>query len=100
MKKVVLSFNAERTLSEYYENVQGLRYTDMPQRVFHYRRIIDVLMSIDHYLDNVKPLASSLFLDIDNICKVQFAIESNQTEIIIEAIYFNHDIQKWQSYHY
>jgi hypothetical protein len=48
-KKVVLSRDAERTMNEYYENVQGYRYTDMPQRVFHYRRIIDVLMNIDEY---------------------------------------------------
>ena len=100
MKKIVLSFDAERTLSEYYENVQGFRNTDMPQRVFHYRRIIDVLMNIDNYLDDVKCLNDSMFIDIDRICKVQFAIESNQTEIVIEAIYFNRDIRKRQAYHY
>jgi len=100
VKKVVLSANAERTLTEYYENVQGYHRTDMPQRVFHYRRIIDVLINIDNYLDEIKILDDSMFIDIDNICKVRFAIENNQKEIIIEAIYFNQNIKKWQTYHY
>ncbi|GHT31811.1 hypothetical protein FACS189434_02260 [Bacteroidia bacterium] len=95
-----MSYDAERTLNEYYENVQGLHYTDMQQRVFHYRRIIDVLINIDVYFDDVKSWNDSLIIDIDNFCKVQFVIDSNQTEVFIEEIYFNYDIHQWQTYHY
>ena len=88
MMQIVLSPKASQTMDNYFENYIGSQNkNDMNQRAFHYSRILKCLSqmdSLESYVINGKN-----FVDIDDICRVEYRIENNNTEILIKDIYFN-----------
>ena len=88
MMQIVLSPKASQTMDNYFENYIGSQNkNDMNQRSFHYSRILKCLSqmdSLESYVINGKN-----FVDIDDICRVEYRIENNNTEILIKDIYFN-----------
>ena len=88
MRQIVLSPKASQTMDNYFENYVGSQNkNDMNQRAYNYSRILKSLFQInimETYVVNGKN-----FIDIENICKVEYKIENNDTEIVIKDIYFN-----------
>ena len=85
--KVILSPNAKWIMDIYFESYQGSQNnSDMRQRAFRYSRIISCLAHLNAYTDDVYIFNGKNCLDIDNICRVEFAKEDN--EILIEDIVF------------
>jgi len=98
MKEVVLSPLARHTLDYYFENVQGFRRTDMQQRAYHYRKIINTMANIDTIFEDAVTINGNNLIEIDNICVVEFSIKNDI--VLIKEIYFNHNIHQWQEYNY
>lgn len=90
MMQVVLSPKASQTMDNYFENYIGFQNrSDMNQRAYNYSRILKCLSQInimETYVVNGKN-----FIDIDDICKVEYRIENNNVEVVIKDIYFNQD---------
>ena len=88
--QIVLSPKAYQTMNNYFENFVGSQNkNDMNQRAYHYSRILKCLSQIDSleaYIVNGKN-----FVDIDNICRVEFEIANNNTEIVVMDIQFNNN---------
>ena len=93
---VVLSPNARRVMDIYFENYQGSpNNNDMLKRAFNYSRIIKCLADIDVYIDDWYVSDNKNCLEIDNICRVEFAKEYDN--ILIENIIFFTDPFDWQN---
>ena len=90
MMQVVLSPKASQTMENYFENYVGSQNrNDITQRAYHYSRILKCLSQIncfDTYIVNEKN-----FVDIDDICRVEYKIENNNTEVVIKDVHFNND---------
>ena len=73
----------------YFENYQGSYYdNDMQKRAFNYSRVIKCLAYIDLFLDDIYTKNDKKYIDIENICTVEFSLENNQSEILIKNIFF------------
>jgi hypothetical protein len=84
---VVLSQLARCVMDIYFESYQGTpKNNDMQKRAFNYSRIINCLAHFDAYTENTYIFNGKNCLDIDNICRVEFA--KNQDEILIVNINF------------
>ena len=86
MKTIVLSDNAKFTLDEYFHNYCGVSLTDMPQRAYHYRRLINILSNVNSFLNEVYMVNDKNYIEIDNICVVEFEIKENLSEVAIMDI--------------
>ncbi len=90
MIQIVLSPKASQTMDNYFENYIGTQNkNDMNQRAHHYSRILKCLSQINHmdtYIVNEKN-----FVDIDDICRLEFEITNNDTQIVVMEIYFNNN---------
>ena len=84
MKNVTFDPPAAESVWTYFDNYQR----DMPQRAFHISRIRSCLAYIEAYFEDVYTFDGKNFIDIDNICRVEFSIESNYSGIIVKNIYF------------
>jgi len=88
MREVILSDSAQWVMDYYFENYQGSYYNnDMQKRAFNYSKVIKCLAYIDLFLDDVYTKNNREYIDIENICTVEFSMK-NQTEILIKNIYF------------
>jgi len=84
MKNVKFDPTAAEVVWLYFENYQN----DMQQRAYHISRVRSCLAYIEAYFENVYVLNGKNFIDIDNICRVEFSVENNYSEIIVKNIYF------------
>ena len=88
MIQIVLSPKAYQTMNNYFENYVGSQNkNDMNQRAYHYSRILKCLSQIDcleTYIVNEKN-----FVDIDDICRIEYKMENNNVEIVVKEIHFN-----------
>ncbi|MDR0872906.1 MAG: hypothetical protein LBN27_05480 [Prevotellaceae bacterium] len=88
MKKIGLSELAERILDNYFESYQGSYYNnDMQKRAFNYSRVISYLAHIDVFFDDIYIDNGKKYINIQDICTVEFSIENNE-EVLIKNIYF------------
>jgi len=88
-KKVIISDIAENTINNYFDNYRVLQYgTDLPIRAYNYSRIRSALTHIDIFFDDVYTENDKKYIEIENICTVEFYAEENQSEILIKNIYF------------
>jgi len=86
--QIVLSPKASQTMDNYFENYVGSQNrNDMNQRAYNYSRILKCLSQINIMKTYV--VDGRNFVDIEDICKVEYKIESNNTEIVIKNMYFN-----------
>jgi len=86
--QIVLSPKASQTMDNYFENYVGSQNrNDMNQRAYNYSRILKCLSQIN--IMETYVVDGRNFVDIEDICKVEYKIESNNTEIVIKNIYFN-----------
>ncbi|GHT46660.1 hypothetical protein FACS189440_05170 [Bacteroidia bacterium] len=79
---------AKATIDHYFDNYIGNQnHNDMVQRAYHLSKIrvcLSHFLALDTYVaENRK------FVDIDDICTVEYALEKNNTEVLIKNIYFN-----------
>ena len=85
MIQIVLSPEASQTMDYYFENYIGYQSNnDMNQRAYNYSRILKCLSQIntlDSYVVNGKN-----FVDVDNICRVEYEISNNAEQIVIMNI--------------
>ena len=89
MLNVRFDVPAAETVWQYYEDYIGsANLNDMQQRAYNISRIRAYLSHIEAYFNDVYVLQGRNFIDIDLFCRVEFAIESNYTEIIVKNIYF------------
>jgi len=89
MKKIGLSETAKQVLDYYFESYQGSFYNnDMQKRAFNYSKVIKWLVYIDLFFDDIYTKNGKNYIDIEDICTVEFWAEENQSEILIENIYF------------
>ena len=87
--KVILSDTASETIGRYFENYCYCQYgTDMNERALHYSLIRRVLSHIDIFFDSVYIVDEKKYIDIEDVCTVEFSMEDNETEILIKNIYF------------
>ena len=98
MKIIVLSDNARLTLDDFFHNYCGADITDMPQRAYHYRRLINVLSNINSFLNEIYVVNDKNYMKVDNICVVEFEIRENVSEVAIMDIQFNNDTTQPQKY--
>jgi len=96
MRTTVLSDNAKFTLDDFFHNYCGAGITDMSQRAYHYRRLINVLSNINSFLNEVYTVNDTNYIKVDNICVVEFEIR--ELEVAIMNILFNNDITQPQKY--
>jgi len=93
---VILSPEARRIMDIYFENYQGTQNNnDMSKRAFNYSRIIKFLSNFDAHIDDCYISDNKNYLDIDNICRVEFAKEYHN--ILIENITFFNNPFAWQT---
>jgi len=86
--QIVLSPKANQTLDTYFENYVGYQSkNDMNKRAYNYSRILKCLSQIN--IMETYVIDGSNFVDVDDICKVEYKIERNDKEIVIKNIYFN-----------
>ena len=91
MRKVFLSKYAEHIMDNYFENYQQTGYySDMSKRAFNYSRILSCLAHIDAYWTDTYSQNNKNFIDIDDICTIEFV--KNENIIMIENIFFNKKI--------
>jgi len=89
MKKIGLSETAKQVLDYYFENYQGSFYNnDMQKRAFYYSKVIKWLVYIDLFYEDIYAKNGKNYIDIEDICTVEFWAEENQSEILIKNIYF------------
>ena len=85
--KVNISEAALEIMGRFFENYQTMSfYNDMQQRAYCYSRIRSCLTYFEAYIDDVYTFNEKNCLDIDDICRVEFA--KNKNEILIENIVF------------
>jgi len=80
---VCFSRAAENVIGTFFENYNN----DFAKRVLIYRRIREFLSDFDFsqaYLINGKK-----YVDIENICTIEFVLRKNATEILVVNIYLN-----------
>ncbi|GHT88233.1 hypothetical protein FACS189474_3080 [Bacteroidia bacterium] len=88
------SEKARETILNYYENYivcdNFPDNTDMKQRANNYSRISTGLLWLDFEMLQQKSYQKDNrnFIDIDDICAVEYQIKSNNIELIIMDIYF------------
>jgi hypothetical protein len=99
MRKIVLSDSVQFTLDDYFQNYSGTTITDMPQRAYHYSRMIYVLTNIDLFFDEAICINNQNYISINNIFTVEFAFDDN-SDVIVKEIYFNHNITQPQKYNF
>ena len=88
--QIVLSSKASQAMNNYFENYVGSQNkNDMNQRAYHYSRILKSLSQINT-LDAYIVIGKN-FVDIDDICRVEFEIANDDTQIVIMEIYFNNN---------
>ena len=86
--QIVLSPKASQTMDSYFENYVGTQSrNDMNQRAYNYSRILKCLSHIN--IMETYVVDGRNFIDIEDICKVEYRIESNNTEIVIKDVYFS-----------
>jgi len=90
MKQVYLSSVAEETIGFFFEKYKGNKINDLSQRALIYRRIREFLASFD--ISQAYIINGKKYVDIENICSVEFLMRNNATEILITNIYFNEEI--------
>ncbi|MCL2326956.1 MAG: hypothetical protein FWC39_00430 [Bacteroidetes bacterium] len=74
-------------IGQYYENYIGTPIeNDLWIRVLFVRRIREYLSTFD--ISEAYFIKGKAFVDIEDICTIEFFMEDNQTEILIENIYF------------
>jgi len=77
-------------MDNYFENYVGSQNkNDMNQRAYNYSRILKCLSQIN--IMETYVVDGRNFIDIEDICKVEYRIESNNTEILIREIFFYQD---------
>ena len=75
---VLLSRNARFILDDFFESYQGtIRNNDMQHRAFIYSRVLGCLACFDAYQDEAYCTGQRNYLNIDNLCIVEFAKENN-----------------------
>jgi len=85
--KVNISETALEIMGRFFERYKTQSfYNDMQQRAYYYSRIRSCLTFFEAYIDDVYIFNETNCLDIDNICRVEFA--KNEDEILIENIVF------------
>ena len=90
MTRIVLSPKTCQTMNNYFEDYVGSQNkNDMNQRAYHYSRILKCLSQIDSLETYV--VHGKNFVDIDDICRVEFEIANNNTEIVVMDIQFNNN---------
>ena len=91
MRDVILSEAAQQIMDYYFESYQGSYYNnDMQKRAFNYSKVIKHLAYIDLFLDDVYIKNHKEYIDIEDICTVEFSMK-NPTEILIKNIYFKNN---------
>jgi len=92
---VILSPEVRYVMDIYFESYQGTQNdNDMLKRAFNYSRIIKCLANFDEYIDDWYVSDGKNCLDIDNICRIEFAKEYDK--ILIENITFFTNPLTWQ----
>ena len=88
-KKIVLSEIAVETIGKYFESYRTYQYgNDLQTRALSYSRMRSALMHIDAFFDDIYIINGKKYIDIEGVCIVEFLTRNNQTEILIENIYF------------
>ncbi|MDR0874544.1 MAG: hypothetical protein LBN27_13950 [Prevotellaceae bacterium] len=88
-KKVIISDKASDDIGKYFENYRVYQYrTDMPERASHYSFLRNCLLHIDVFFDNIYTENGKKYIDIQDICTVEFSMENNEEEILVKNIYF------------
>jgi len=85
MRTIHFSWIAEEVLGNYYENYRGGVCNDLKDRVLHYRRSKEHLLSFDS--TDVYEIDGRKFVQIENICFVEFVKRDSGNEIYVENIY-------------
>jgi len=85
--RVFLSRNAQRILDDFFESYQGSPLNnDIRFRAFIYSRVLNCLAHFDAYQDDAYCVSQRNYLNIDNLCVVEFAKENNI--ILIKDLHF------------
>jgi hypothetical protein len=79
---------ADNIIANYFNNYEGTQnHNDMVQRAYHLSRI-RVAMSHITALDSYQ-IDDKTFVDIDDICTVEYEFSENGTAVVILNIYFH-----------
>ena len=88
-KKVIISRIAEETIGRYFEEYNTCLYgSDLQKRAFNYSLMRITLSNIDALFDTIYIKNGKKYIDIEDICTVEFLTRKNQTEVFVENIYF------------
>ena len=88
--QIVLSPKASQIMDSYFEHYIGSQNkNDMNQRAYHYSRILKCLSQIN--LSDTYVVNNKNFVDIDNICRIEYEISNNDCQVVIMDIHFNND---------
>jgi len=88
-KKVIFSEIADETIGKYFEDYCTCQYgNDLQIRALNYSRVRNALMHIDAFFDDIYTKKNKKYIDIEGVCAVEFFTRNNQTEVLIENIYF------------
>jgi uncharacterized protein YlzI (FlbEa/FlbD family) len=88
-KKVVISEAVEEIIGRYFEEYRTSRYgSDLQKRAFNYSQMRSALTHIDAFFDDIYIKNGKKYIDIEGICTVKFLTRNNQTEVLVENIYF------------
>jgi hypothetical protein len=88
-KRVIISDIAEDTIGRYFEDYQDGQYgNDLQKRAFHYSLLRSALTHIDAFFDDIETENNKNYINIKDICIVEFSAEDNQKERLIKNIYF------------
>ena len=89
MQKVRFNNVSAEKILQYFENYIYLDYaTDMVSRAYKISKIRSYLMQLDAHFDEVFVIEGKNYIDIENFCIIEFAIENNYSEILVKNIYF------------
>lgn len=87
MTDVILSPNARQTMDRYFEDYVGSQNNnDLTKRAFYFSRILKCLSQI-HTMD-VYAIDDKNFVKIENICIVEYELTDNDSQLIVQNIYF------------
>ena len=85
--KVLLSRKAQHILDVFFESYQGTaQNSDMQYRAFICSRVLSCLAYFDAYQDETYCVNQCNYLNIDNLCIVEFAKENNV--ILVNDLHF------------
>jgi hypothetical protein len=91
MKKVYFGTIAAEILGRYFENYKGGRTNDLSGSALAYRRIREFLTAFDtsdtYIVDGKK------YVEIENICIIEYVMRNNATEILVTDIVLNEKIE-------